>query len=122
MRQVNCLILSGADTGNVNGSQIDSNQLINASFQAVFGDSNAAGTIKIQMSNDVAPLQYSKGNNSTFTVTNWSDIPNASSTVTAGVAAPITLTGMAFRWIRAVYVRGGSGATTVVVNMFAQGI
>jgi hypothetical protein len=116
MRQVNAQILSGADTGNVNGSQIDSNQLISASFQAVFGDTSAVGTFKIQASNDVAALQISSS--STYIVTDWSDIPSASVSITAGGSALITLPNLNYRWIRAVYVSSSGGSSTVVVNMF----
>ncbi len=103
MRNVNCNILSAVDTSSQNGSQIDSNQLVSASFQAVFGDATAAGTLKIQASNDVAAIQYSSP--TSFTVTNWVDIPNASAAITSGSSAVITIPNMCYRWIRAVYTR-----------------
>ena len=117
MRNVNCNILTGADTASINGIQVDANQLLSASFQAVFGDSSVAGTITIQGSNDVAPLQISSS--STFVVTNWTAIPNASATITSGGSALITISGMCYRWVRAVFTYASGGSTTVNVNMNA---
>lgn len=119
MRRVNVNVLSAIDTASANGSQIDANQLIQASFQSIFGDATAAGTIKIQMSNDIANCTAQPGD---FVVTNWSDIPGATATVVTGVVAPISLANMAFRWIRVVFTRTGGGSTTVNVNMLAMSI
>ncbi len=120
MRQVNVNILSDVDTGSANGSQIDSNQLVSGSFHAYFGDASANGTFKIQASNDVAPIQYSSP--TTFIATNWTDIPNASTSITSGSSALLTIPNMSYRWIRAVYTRSSGGSTTVNVEMFALGI
>lgn len=116
MRNVNCNVLSGSDASTQNGITVDSNQLINASFQAVFGDATATGTFKIQMSNDINTDRYQAFN---FTVTNWTDIPNASASITSGGSAVITLTEISYRWLRAVYTASSGGSTTVKVNMNA---
>jgi len=117
MRVTNIVVLSGSDTGNVTGSAIDANQLYQASFQVFTGDVTAAGTVKIQMSNDVCT-----SNALAFTPTNWTDILNASISVASGVAAnPIEIANMKYRWIRAVYTRSGGGSTTITVQMNAQG-
>jgi hypothetical protein len=119
MRQVNDLVLSGLDSGSVNGSQLDTNQLINMSFHCVISDSTAAGTFKLQASNDVAPIQISGPD---FVVTNWVDIPNESITMTAGkLQGILSLSEMSFRWVRAVYTETTPGTGTVIVNRFAQG-
>jgi hypothetical protein len=122
MRQVNQVVLSAVDTASQNGVQIDSNQLINASFQAVFGDSSAAGTFLIQASNDVAPLNYSGSSSAQFVATNWTNIPNATATITAGGSAIISLSEMSYRWLRAVYTHSSGGSSTVKVSMFGMGI
>jgi len=120
MRNTNITILSGADTGNVTGSSIDANQLVSASFQVVTGDVTAAGTVKIQMSNDVCGYGNVAAN---FTPTNWTDIASASVAVASGVAAnPIVINQMCFRWIRAVYTRTSGGSTTITVQMNALGV
>lgn len=118
MKYVNTNVMSGADTASLNGPQIDSNQLISASFHGYFGDGSAAGTIKIQASNDIDNSGYLQA----FTVVNWVDIPNATATVAAGAPALITLTQISYRWMRVVYTRASGGSTTVAVNMFAVSI
>lgn len=118
MRNVNVAILGPiSDTVSQNGAQIDSNQLISASFQAVLGDTSAAGTFLIQGSNDVAPLQYSSS--TTFIVTNWTNIPSATASITAGGSAMITIASMCYRWVRAVYTSSSGGSSTITVNMNA---
>ena len=119
MRFLNCQVLSGADTSSVVGSQIDSNQLINASFQAVFADSTAVGTIQLQASNDITADGYQA---STFTVTNWTNIPSGSVAVTAGGSVIITLTEFSYRWLRVLYNRTSGGSSTVKVNMCASSV
>lgn len=118
MRNVNCIAISAVDTASVNGSAIDANQLLSASFQSVFGDATAAGTVKIQASNDINNTSY----NNNFTPTNWSDIPLATSTIASGVGPIILITNVCYQWIRAVYTRSGGGSTTIIVNMNAQGL
>lgn len=117
MHFVNRSVLSGADTGSLTGPAIDSNQLFIASFQAIFQDVSAAGTVKIQASNDECNDGYQASN---FIPTNWSDIPSATSTVASGVAPLITVPNLCYRFIRVVYTRSSGGSTTMNVEMFAQ--
>lgn len=118
MRQVNKQIMSGANTGSVTGSQIDSNQLINASFHLVVGDATAAGNFVIQASNDVCDLQQGFSN---FTVTNWATV-----STTAQAAGTrqiiIQISNMSYRWLRVLWNETTPGSTTVVCNMFAMGV
>lgn len=116
MKNLNVVVLSAGDDISRNGTQIDSNQLMATTFQAIFGDATAAGTIKVQASNDIYDTQYLPKD---FTVTNWSDIPNATSTVTAGVAPLITIESLCYRWIRVVYTSSVAGSSTIKVSMFA---
>lgn len=114
MRNFNGNILSGDDSGSVTGGKIDTNQTVSASWLGYFGDATAAGTLKIQFSND--PCAF--GNLAVdFTPTNWADIPNASVSVSSGASVAIVIANMCFRWIRAVYTRSGGGSTTVNVLM-----
>lgn len=112
MKNVNCIALSGSDNQNGSGAGIDSNQLVSASFQAVFGDAQAAGTFKLQASNDKynARYNYPEGN---FTPTNWTDIPNQSATIASGASALLTIPNMCYRWIRATYTSTATGAQTI---------
>lgn len=116
MRNETINVLSGPDTSTQTGPQIDTNQIIAASFQASFGDATAAGTLTIQASNDIYNSGYTPGS---FTVTNWTLIPSASATVSAGGSVLITIPNMCYRWIRAVYTYTSGGSTTVSVNMNA---
>lgn len=120
MRQVNDQVLSGVDTASINGMQLDTNQMINMSFHCVVSDSTAAGTFKLQASNDISQIPPGQGN---FTATNWVDIPNQSVTMTAGtLQGLLTLSEMSFRWVRAVWTKTTSGTGTVTVTRFGQGI
>jgi len=119
MKNVSCNVLSAVDTASHNGIQIDSNQLISASFQAVFGDITAAGTLQIQMSNDIFLESYQPSN---FTVTNWTNIPSASASVSAGASVVILIPQVSFRWMRAIYTSSSGGSSTINVQMFAVSI
>ena len=119
MKVININVMSAVDTSSQNGSQVDSGQLYQATFQAVFADSSAAGTLKIQMSNDIPPVSYEPG---IFTVSNWTDIPNATATVASGASAVVVLSTVSCRWLRAVYTRSSGGSSTINVIMFAISI
>lgn len=120
MRFTNCQVLSGSDSASVSGIQIDANQLIAASFQAIFGDTSADGTLFVQASNDIDDISYQSS--AGFTVTNWVNIPGATATVTNGVVSPITISNVCYRWMRVMYTSNSGGSTTVVVHMFAQSL
>lgn len=118
MRQVNNVILRAADNASQNSAVIDANQLINASFQAIFDDAGPTGTFKIQASLDVSAV----GN--PFTPTNWIDIAGASASITLGSAALISINNMSYRWLRAVWTRASGGAAdkNITVTLFAIGV
>lgn len=112
MRFLPVQMLNVVDTASANGPAIDSNQAVSGSFAPVLGDVTAAGTVKIQCSNDNPNGQY----RNTFTPTNWNDIPSATSTITSGVGPAIVLPNMAFGYIRAVFTSSSGGSSTIVVN------
>lgn len=109
MRQAIAQIMNAADTGNITGSAFDVNQAISASFVPICGDATAAGTIKLQCSNDIITNGAAP--------TNWADIPNATSVVASGVGPAIVIGNMCFKYIRAVYTRTSGGTTTLALNM-----
>lgn len=115
MKNVNATVISNTSAASRNSSQIDASQLYQASFQTIFAQSDVTGTVKIQMSNDLMPSGMA---NTAFTVTNWSDIPNATATITAGVVAPIILSVVSARWLRVVFTRSGGSTGAVTCNMF----
>lgn len=114
MRYLNCNILSAADGDNRTGGKVDSNQLISASFHVYFGDALAAGTVKIQASNDEYTAQYLP---SEFTPTNWVDIPNQSAVITVGGSVLLTIAQMSYRWIRAIYSNTGFAAKRAIQDL-----
>lgn len=91
---------------------LDVNQLINLTFQTIMGDVSAAGTVKIQGSND-NPAAH--GNRQTFIPTHWSDIPNATSTIASGVGPLIVIANVACQYMRAVYTKTSGGSTTITI-------
>lgn len=111
MKSNNFQILSGSDNQSITGSAIDGSQLISLSAQASFGDAQAAGTFKLQASNDILRQGYNPSN---FTPTNWVDIPNQSANITSGTSSLLTVSQMAYRWVRAVWTMTGTGVQTIV--------
>lgn len=105
-------ILNAVDTASDTGNSFWVGQAFAGSFVPVCGDITAAGTIQIQCSND-AP----NGPPSKFTPTNWANIPNATSTIVAGIGPAIVIPQMCFAYIRAVFTRTSGGTSTVIVNM-----
>jgi hypothetical protein len=113
MRNTQFNILSKPNTGSQTGPSQWMGQIVSASFVVTMGDTSAAGTVKIQASNDspagvTAPTQ--------FTPTNWADIPNATSLIAAGVGPAILIPSMAFAYIRAVFTETTPGSTTINVQ------
>ena len=104
------ILVSASNTGTVVSAAVDSRFRWGATVQAKFTDSSAAGTLKIQGSNDpVAP-------------TNWNDIPNMTASVTSGstTATPNSDVPLCYQFIRVVFVSSG-GAGTVSANLHMIG-
>jgi hypothetical protein len=117
MKNFNKNVLSALDSSNTNGSQIDFGQVVSASFHAYFGDTNAAGTFKLQASNDVCTTN----NLPNFTVTNWVDIPTQTASVASGASALLTLANNAYKWVRAIYTTTAAGVQTIAVTADTAG-
>jgi len=101
MKNMNNSILVAADNVSQNSAAVNANQLIRASWQFNFGgDVNAAGTLKIQVSNDTFTGIPTPG---PFAPTNWSDLTGAAATISSGGTGMILLTELAYQWIRAVW-------------------
>lgn len=114
MRNLNCLALSGSENQTINGTQLDSNQWVSASFQAYFADAQGTGTFKLQASNDTGAQGFGyAAQMEGFTATHWSDIPNQTSNITSGTSAILTIANMSYRWIRAVWTATGTGIQTI---------
>lgn len=107
MRQAIVQILNADNSASATGSAFQVKQAVSASFTVINGDLTAAGTLKLQCSNE-----YTTG-----TPTEWNDIPNATSSIASGVGSAILVPNMCFAYIRAVYTRSGGGSSTIRVNM-----
>lgn len=112
--QVN--ILNAPAGASIIGPAIDVNQIVSASFQVVAVGGTDAGTITLQMSNDLT-LGVPRDQ---FQPTHWSDIPSATTTVAGSAAPPIIIANMAYSYIRAIYARSaGNGALQVNANFIS---
>lgn len=121
MRSSQLLALSKPDTGSQTGPGIWVGQICSASFVPVFGDTDAAGSIKIQCSNEIPPpgtvcVGYQPS------AASFKDIPNATSTIVAGVGPAIVIGSMCFAYVRAVFTSSNAGSTTVQVQMNQIGV
>jgi hypothetical protein len=116
MRNYPVTILSAVDTASATGSAIFVGQAVAASF-TVYASGDAAGTVKLQASNDI-PV----GDPVSFVPTHWVDITSATITVASGTGPALVLATMNFQYIRAVYTRSSGGSSTIVVNMSALGV
>lgn len=114
MRNQSSIILTGTADVSITGTALDTNQAINATFATIVaGGTTTAGTVKVQGSNQAAP----QGQRGTFVPTEWSDIPAATATVTAGVAPLIVLSNVACQYMRVVFTRtAGVVSETVIVR------
>lgn len=126
MRNAQIEALNGfTDSGSspVLGAAIDVGQVISASFQVVSNSSDAAGTVKIQMSND-NPGPNGKAVQGNFVPTNWTDVTSATIAVSSGAGPALILATVCYRWLRVVYTRSGGGASDkyIKVNMNTLGV
>lgn len=112
MRNLCTSVLHASDASNQTGITVDSNQLVAASFHFFFGDSLAAGTVKVQASNDPTAQGALA-----FTPVNWVDIPNATAAVTTGTPKLITLEDMSYRWLRVLFVNTTFFAIKVIQDL-----
>lgn len=117
MRSVDFLAISSASqVATVNGTPMDSRQLLAVSVQAVVTGGDAAGTIKLQFSNDVTDPVMPAG----AVPTNWTDITSASVAVSGAAVYGIMKTELCYQFIRAVYVRT-SGTSVIAVRIKGLG-
>lgn len=111
MNTLNELIWNAvANTGTVTSAAVDARFLCSATVQAKFTDNTAAGSLKLQGSNDsVSPA-------------NWNDVANSSATVASGAltTTPLLTPILCYQWIRAVFVSSG-GAGTITAYLHANG-
>jgi hypothetical protein len=106
MRQVNEIAIPSQSAATVSSAAIPALNLFAASAQITSVGAGAAGTLKMQASNDdpLAPNQP----------TNWSDISGASVAVSGAGSFLIPKLDLCYQWVRLVYTNSGSGTIQVV--------
>lgn len=118
MRNLNKVVMSAvANDGDKQSAAIDASQIYAMSIVGTYSDGAAAGTLKLQGSNDVPPDTVAPP---AFVPTNWADIAGGSIAVTAGGTMAAEKTSLCFRWVRVAWVRS-AGAGTFTVRMNTQG-
>lgn len=116
MRNAQYEILNEDNDETVTGSSYWVGQIYSASFVVWNGDPTVAGTLKIQCSNDI-PV----GDPTQFVPSKWADIPNATTTIAAGVAPAIVVASLNVAYIRAVFTQSVAGSTKIHVMANVQG-
>ncbi len=112
MRQVNNNIIPIQSAATVTSAIMDSRNLFYMSAQ-IAATGSAAGTLKIQVSNDEKPVL---ANDTAWQPTNWSDLSGASVSVSGAGAFLIPKTDLCYQYIRAVYTNSGTGTISVVIK------
>ena len=105
--------LSLAASFNSQGTLVDDNE--STSIQFVWsGGSTPVGTVKIQMSNDLADKPAN--------VTNWTDITGSSTAVTGNTGSIAWNVVHSYRFLRMVYTKTSGSATTASVQVQSKRI
>lgn len=107
MRQINDNIIPVQSAATVTTAAIPALNLFSCSVQLAATGAGAAGTLKIQASND-HPVAANT------VPTNWSDITGASVSVSGAGAYLIPKTDLCYEYIRLVYTNSGTGTISVV--------
>lgn len=118
MRNVSVNQTLGTADASRDGDKIDANQLVNFSVQTIVtGGTSAAGTVKVQGSNDLP----TNNDRASFVPVNWSDIPNATASMTSGVAPLIICSNVACQYIRVVFTRS-AGVVSETISTKTNGV
>lgn len=112
MRYVNQKIIPSASNVSSLSGIIESSQMYQVSLQMVSTGSAAAGTLKLQASNDspTSGAPYVQGN---FVPTNWSDISGATVNSSGAATVLIPTQNICYSWLRAVYTSTATGSNTI---------
>lgn len=118
------IVVAGDMSTNLNSIGIDCDQVALASIQASWTGALANGTLQLQISDDIVPVQASSmnpvGPNPAGLVTNWSNYTGSATTVSGPGNFTWNLVYVGYRWIRLVYTMN-SGAGTLTANISGKG-
>lgn len=101
-----------------NSIGVDVNQLNLMAIQAVWTGATAAGSVKVQVSND--NVRLGTGSNPAANVVNWTDYTGSSSTVAGPGDVLYNMTFSGYRWARIVFTRT-SGTGTMNATFSGKG-
>ncbi len=105
MQIANTLAINGvANSSTVLSAAISSRFFTSVSAVATFTDAAAAGTLKLQTTNDIAVNSATK----------WVDVPSTSQTVASGATTLIPITQVCYEWLRISFASSGGGGTFTV--------
>lgn len=112
-------------SASINSNGIYLAQTFVYSLQAIWTGASAAGTVKIQISNDnVIPVGYSSmggvASNPSANVVNWTDYPATSQTVAGAGSFFWNFSDSGYAWVRLVFTRS-SGTGSLTVNAWVKG-
>lgn len=116
MRNLSFTPINAQPIASNTSAAFDGSHLVAMSAIATFSVADAAGTVKIQVSNAFDNI----GNLASFVppAASWVDLPSASVVVAAGATSLIPMPlNVCYRWFRVVWTRtAGTGTITVSVN------
>lgn len=119
MRMLQSKIVDAVDIATAPASAaIDASYLYSISAQVIVAGSSPVGVLKLQCSND--PIVAANLAADT-TPSHWSDIPNATVSVSGTGVFLVPKTDLSYQWIRALWVVT-SGTGTVTVNIKTIGL
>lgn len=111
-------------TTSANSIGIDVNQAALASIQASWTGATANGTLKLQISDDIVPVDPSNTNpvgaDPAGLVQNWSDYTGSMTTVSGPGNFLWNMVYVGFRWVRLVYT-ATSGTGTINATFSGKG-
>lgn len=108
------LVPNGTAAASFTSNAISARELLSCSVQANGTGAGAAGTMKLQASNDPDSIA---GN---AQPSNWTDIPSATATIAGATSVMIPKTDLCYEWVRVVYTNTGTG--TVGISFKALGL
>lgn len=121
------IVVNGSMSGNIFSPAIDMQQVWVYSMQAFYSGVNAssvagAGTMKLQVSNDIPSTQLS--GSTSWTIQHWDDYTGslASTSSVAGSSSSMwNVNQPGYRWVRFAYI-AASGSGVLSVNYFGKSV
>lgn len=114
------IVTNGDMSVDINSLSEDLNQYALSSIQAVWTGAGAAGTLKLQVSNDITPVTPATADPGA-NVVNWSDYTGSSVTVAGPGNFEWNIVYVGFRWLRLVFTHTGGSTGTLQATFNGKG-